>query len=294
MCRVTLLAVTLLCCLTGCLWNFRVFSDPQLDATRNTQPPETAPKSLRIMSYNIAHGSGLAPHPSFLRKDEFAPNLAILGELIRRERVHIASLQEVDFECSTGFFDHLPVLREESRMAHSVGAPHANIRFAGATLVYGTALLSNTPLQFPESGGFDTERNDFQGYSVASIEFPGTDTLVDVWSVHLSPGSGAGARQRRAQMDLVVEIAQARGRPIIMTGDMNCAWVTERPCVQYLAERLGLRGPSQHLATYPSTSPEEYYDWILVSDPMQIDRYEVLSDRTSDHLPVIASIRWTR
>jgi len=67
---------------------------------------------LRLLTFNIAHARGPSPIPQVLRrKKTLRANLLRIAELIRRLKVDIVALQEIDEDSRwAGSFDHLAYL----------------------------------------------------------------------------------------------------------------------------------------------------------------------------------------
>jgi endonuclease/exonuclease/phosphatase family metal-dependent hydrolase len=130
-----------------------------------------------------------------------------------------------------------------------------------------------------------------KGLVLTEIEMPdGTDrqstTAVDVLSVHFDYLSN---RAKRRQVDELVSILAERGNPTIVLGDFNSGWNGPNSHMRDLVAATGLiayQPESEKLATHEGTR----IDWILISREFRFQRYQVLPQIVSDHLPVIADI----
>ena len=157
-------------------------------------------------------------------------------------------------------------------------------------LKWGTALLARYALQQASSQPFQQNWRDTKGYVVATIQPPGWGVSIDVASVHLDfliPSV------RRRQIRQMVESLRERSNPLVVLGDLNCNWFQEPRSLALLMDELGLRAfePTAHRPTYPSSRPWVRLDWILISDQLVYrPLHGSLSDRVSDHLPVVADI----
>ena len=67
---------------------------------------------LRLVTFNIAHGRGLAPIQGLTSSRKLRLNLRRIADLLGRLEADVVALQEID-ECSiwSGSFDHLDYLR---------------------------------------------------------------------------------------------------------------------------------------------------------------------------------------
>ena len=113
---------------------------------------------------------------------------------------------------------------------------------------------------------------------------------MDVLSIHLD-----FARQsvRNQQVDEIIEMVSDRGNPIIVIGDFNAEWDSSRSPVRRLAEQIGLTAfepEDETMYTYPGFRTR--LDWILISCELEFVEHKILSDRVSDHRPLLAGIRF--
>jgi endonuclease/exonuclease/phosphatase family metal-dependent hydrolase len=197
------------------------------------------------------------------------------------------ALQEADGPSFwSGGFDHVQYLAAATQDSRHVRAGHAG----GLNLSYGTALISDLPLDRPASrtfapGLFATPK----GFLVATLRWPGgSGREIDVVSVHLD-----FMRQsvRMAQAQEMIEALAGRNRPLIVMGDFNCEWSDQEATLRTLATELGVRAhrprtPGQE--TFPALGRR--LDWILISPELEFVSYRVLEDAVSDHFAVVAEI----
>jgi endonuclease/exonuclease/phosphatase family metal-dependent hydrolase len=148
---------------------------------------------------------------------------------------------------------------------------------------YGTALLADTPLEEPRSVAFADNWRDTKGYVVASAGD------IDVVSVHLDFLRPA---VRRRQIRTLVEGVRTRTRPLVVLGDLNCRGQGRRATLPALIERLGLHPWLDGEPTFPSLNPRQRIDWILLSPELEFVEHRTLPDPVSDHLAVVADIRF--
>jgi len=245
------------------------------------------------MSLNVAHGRKLAPQQFFVRSHRFRENLTQVAHVLRREAPHVIALQEADGPSFwSGRFHHVEHLAEETGYQHHFWGEHHARRLGKRRVSIGTALLSRVPLANPSSFAFERPGlRARKGFVVATVPFPGAPGRgVDIVSVHLD--FLRKVVRRRQIREMAAELA-GRTNPLVVLGDMNSWWERRNDAIHLLMDTLGVR-PCQpeadHLATFPSLRPRLRLDWILVSQGLDFGRYQVVADRVSDHLGVVAEI----
>jgi endonuclease/exonuclease/phosphatase family metal-dependent hydrolase len=249
--------------------------------------------ALRVMSLNVAHGRRLAPTQVFVRAHRFRENLTRVAAVLRREAPHVIALQEADGPSFwSGEFHHVEHLAELTGYAHHFWGEHHARTIGRRRVSIGTALLSKLPLANPESFTFKRwPLRGRKGFVVATLPFPATPTrAVDVVSVHLD---FLLKKLRRTQIREMARELADRQNPLIILGDMNCWWERRNDAVRLLTDILGVRTcqpEADHLATFPSLRPRLRPDWIFVAAGLEFGRYQVVADRVSDHLGVVAEI----
>jgi len=249
--------------------------------------------SLRVMSLNLAHGRKHSLNQMLVSTATTRDNLDDIAAVIQRENVDIVAFQEADGPSRwSGKFNHIAYLAEKSGLSNMVLSPHAT----SWLFAYGTALISKRSFSDEISHSFaPTPPTTRKGFTLVQVEWPvvaGTTKAVpvDIVSVHLDFSRKAVREQQIAEIAMVLE---QRNNPVVIMGDFNSDWLAGAKVVQTLAEeaRLHAYQPlSEHLASYPSSNRR--LDWILLSDDLEFVSYQSLPDALSDHLAVIADIRF--
>lgn len=259
-----------------------------LDETLLEAPAPPAEGSLRLVTWNVAHGRADAFHQALLPRDEVERNLGLIAEVLRHERADLVALQEADGPSAwSGNFDHVSYLSEQTRLDFSFRGDHNPFDHLG-DLSSGTALVSRLPLAESVSQPFAANWRDTKGFVVSAVEVPGTNRTIDVVSLHLdflNPG------ERREQVLALAEALEGRDRPLVVLGDMNCAGAAE--AFRLFEELLDVRPYRPELLepTFPAAAPARRIDWVLISDDLEFTGYRTLDARLSDHLGVVADIR---
>jgi endonuclease/exonuclease/phosphatase family metal-dependent hydrolase len=248
--------------------------------------PEPGPpaSALRLVSLNMAHGRGTAFHQSFEADDSFAPRLDALGAFLARVDPHIVALQEADGPSAwSGGLDHVQYIAGSASACAWTRGTHVHSQIFGGRLDYGTALLSQMPLDRGYATAFDVTPLDTKGFTEAAV--PTAFGMVTVVSVHLDP---AIETFREQQIDSLLDRYASHDGSLILMGDLNCELGAADLCVGRLAATLDMQtcgGPS-----YPDDAPTRSLDWILVSAHLRIETCEVLGGGVSDHRGIFAEV----
>ncbi len=260
-------------------------------AAPSAQVPSKAADHLRFFSLNVAHARRNVPAKPYLARSTAQRNLADIAATLRELTPDVVALQEVDGPSSlSGNFDHVAALARQAGLVDHYRGDHNSIGIGRFNLSHGTALMARQPLLEPASHRFGMSWRDTKGFVVASIAVPEWGGLaVDVVSVHLD---FLRPRVRRKQILRMVDELDARERPLVVLGDLNCCWHHEPKSMDLLIRTLGLRThePQSLVPTYPAHRPRRRIDWILASPELKFSAYHTVRATLSDHLVLVADL----
>lgn len=277
-------------------------------------PPATPPDSLRVLTYNIAHGRG--PALGAANKDGGSPvekreRLIRIGQEIQSLGADLVFLQEVDFHCWwSGNMDQSAIIAEAAGFDYIVRQRNYDTGLHWfRRLDFGNALLSRLPVA-------EVARLRMPPYSDMEMIFAGNhDTLlakinlsetrqIQVIGLHLDYRS---EDVRVNAVETVLRFQRQHAQPIIVLGDLNSTppgmpdsqtSVIGQNAVELLEsfgefQRRPIRGQAtHHHFTFPSEAPRRTIDWIMPDRNWRIEEYRVVHGmRESDHLPVLSTIR---
>ncbi len=238
---------------------------------------------LRLLSFNIQVGIStqryhhyltrswqhLLPHPGR------AGNLQRIGELLGN--YDLVALQEVDGgSMRSGYVNQVEHLAQLGAFPYWYQQLNRNL---GHFAQHSNGLLSRLEPKTLE----DHPLPGPAGRGAILLRFgEGKDALVVVM-MHLA----LGARTRARQLAYIRELLGDYRHHVLM-GDMNthASDLLEKSPLR----DLGLLAP-QVEATFPSWRPQRCLDHILLSPSLALERFEVLAQPISDHLPVAVEIR---
>jgi vancomycin resistance protein VanJ len=228
---------------------------------------EGRPASLTVMTYNISNG--LATPDSLI-------------EAIGGSGAEVVGLQELPAE-------QIPILQRGLQEAY----PHQALYGTG---ISGIGLLSRYPLM-------EEELFELQGihpYLRAELEIEGKRLTIIVAHPPVTFGPGAPEAPSRADMWVLAEMA-IEARPTIVIGDFNFTDQNEGYQVligaglvdahRSAGRGLGLTYPLKNLSG-AGRIPLIRIDHVLVTEDVCPERAWVGADGSSDHLPVLATLRW--
>lgn len=252
--------------------------------------PAPAADTLRVLTWNVAHGRADGFHQALLPREEVERNLDRIARVLRHERPDVVALQEADGPSAwSGNFDHVSTLARDGGLGHFFRGDHNPFGVGAYELSSGTALVSRLPIVGPESRAFSANWRDTKGFVTATVRMPESGLEVDVVSIHLDFLNPA---ERREQIRALATALGERSRPMIVLGDLNCE-SDAGEVFRLFEEHLGVRPfrPELEEPTFPSTLPTRRLDWILASEELEFVGYRTLDVRLSDHLGVVAEVR---
>lgn len=250
--------------------------------------------TLRLLTFNIAHGRGLSLYQGFHSEKGIRKNLGKIGSLLRESQADIVALQEVDENSHWNKGLNLAELIGEAG-----GYPYSEVgvnnrRAGNKPLAYGNAILSRHPVHFWENNPFGEATLGEKGFLYAEVDVAGHH--VPVINLHLDFRS----RKRRIwQVERVVEYLRARpcprdsGRMVapIICGDFNSRSSPDGDAVNHLFQTILSHGDytihPQGAKTFPAHWPRKAIDFIFVPKPYRVVSETVLKSYLSDHLPVL-------
>jgi len=219
-----------------------------------------APVALRVLSYNVRHGQGVA---SFLSN-------ARLARVISAISPAVAGLNEV--WCVEGLYDQPQRLGSLTHMAPFYHAAHdswlgqtGNLMLAAGT-VHGVEMI--------DLGG----RRERRGCLVADVDTGGVRYSFAV--THLSLHRST----RQTQLELLAVTLPVH-QPLILVGDFNCACAD----LGVLGEVLTFTPDSP--PTFPSLHPIRALDHIGYSSHWVLDKLVAVPSLASDHRPLVGELR---
>jgi endonuclease/exonuclease/phosphatase family metal-dependent hydrolase len=237
-------------------------------------PPGVRTDTIRVLTFNIAHGLG---------GDERV-NLDRTARAIAAALPDIVALQEVDSTTErTERADQPAWLARFTRMEAHFGRA---MPYEGGA--YGVAVLSDLPVaSFRTHPLPAAEGHEPRAVAEARIVLPNTGDTIVFLSTHLDHTSGNDVRQRQAER--IAELFPPSDSALaILAGDLN-----DVPASRTLdALLLDWRDATglDHPPTYPARSPERKIDYVLYrpASRVRVLSSEVLLERTaSDHRPVL-------
>ncbi|MCW2294826.1 endonuclease/exonuclease/phosphatase family metal-dependent hydrolase [Pseudomonas sp. BIGb0408] len=257
--------------------------DPQVnpDCTPDGDWPQNG--RLRLLSFNIQVGISTERYHHYLTRGwqhllphrGRAGNLQRIGDLLGD--YDIVALQEADGgSVRSGFVNQIEHLARLGAFPYWYQQLNRNLgRFGqhsnGLLSRLRPSILEDHPLPGPAGRG------------AILLRIGEGDDAIAVVMMHLA----LGPRTRTRQLAYIRELISGYRHQILM-GDMNthAADLLEHSPLR----DLGLIAP-QIEATFPSWRPQRCLDHILLSPGLELERFQVLAQPISDHLPVAVEIR---
>jgi endonuclease/exonuclease/phosphatase family metal-dependent hydrolase len=245
----------------------------------STNSMHTKPATLRVMTYNIHHGEGLDGKVDLLR----------IAELIHREGADIVALQEVDKGVPRTARRDLPAeLAELTGMACVFSN---NLSFQGGE--YGNAVLTRFPVLRVTNTPYPMLRDGEQrGLLQLVLDVRGRELVF--MNTHIDYRSDDAERWLNVG-EIETQTKHYAGRPIILCGDFNTT--PESRVCRRLSERFDdtwARIGEGDGFTIPASQPAKRIDYIWITNDKSLVplRVWVPQSDASDHLPVVAEVRF--
>jgi endonuclease/exonuclease/phosphatase family metal-dependent hydrolase len=248
---------------------------------------------LRLLTFNIAHGRGLAPIQGFTSAQKIRVNLRKIAALIGELKPDFVALQEVDERSLwAGNFDHLEYLRLHTGFKHSVFGVH-NRRLGLVNLSYGNALLSRFPIVASETVVFGVRRVGEKGFLFAEIAVGAR--IVPLVNVHLHFSSREHRIRQIGRLLAWLREKQRHSRarwdvPAIVCGDLNNPGTSADATAALLSHLSDYGEYVLHPATgntFPSPLPGRLLDFIFLPAACSVNHCEIVKCYLSDHRPVV-------
>lgn len=243
-------------------------------------------QTLRIAVCNLQSGIGTTkgywqylftawkyrlPHDS-------APQLRQAVEFLRRERVDVAALCEVDGGCRrTRWRDQLDVLCDNTELCERAFFP---TRVVGRRVNQGNAACARAPLRYVRNHALPGA-GEPRFLSEAEVELAGVRVRLLVTHLALE------LPIRTPQIRHIAEIVDQRDVPTILAGDFNISEQAELD----LLHRSKVLDEAVTGATFPAWRPRRYLDHLFLSAHFEVRSARVFDDFLfSDHLPLVAEV----
>ena len=242
-------------------------------------PKPDAPRTFRVMTYNIHHGAGL----------DGKVDLQRIADLIKREQADIVALQEVDKGVERTARRDCPA--ELAALTGMSCVFSNNFHYQGGE--YGNAVLTRFPIKRWTNLHYKMLRpGEQRGLLQLVLDVHGRDLVF--LNTHID--YRADDTERLMNADELLKVIQAyRGQPMILCGDFNDTpgSRTHEKIAQAFTDTWTVAGSGKGL-TIPAEKPRKRIDYIWLAKDSVVEpiRAWVPQSEASDHLPVVAEFRF--
>jgi endonuclease/exonuclease/phosphatase family metal-dependent hydrolase len=254
------------------------------------------PRTLRLMTFNIAHGRGLSLYQGFHSERGIQKNLRKIADVLKENNVDMIAMQEVDEDSHWNRnINLLQYICDHTDLDYT--AMGINTRRPGPKpLKYGNAILSRYPLVSWESMPFGSATLGEKGFLY--VEAKVKEEIVCLVNLHLDYRS----KQRRVeQIEKLIDWLRDRKHPgfdnkklaPIVCGDFNSQSKTAGDAVRHLFDYLHQEEHGHYTVyprdarTFPTYWPSTGIDFVILPEPYRKVRCEVIRSFVSDHRPVL-------
>ncbi|MFO0915123.1 MAG: endonuclease/exonuclease/phosphatase family protein [Pirellulales bacterium] len=275
-----------------------------------TQAVPPSRRTLRVLTYNIAHGRGLSPSNwQGGNAQQRLARLDAIAALLVQQDADIVILNEADFESPWSHsVDQAAYLAERAGYPYCAEQRNVDFRVAFWPCRFGNAVLSRFPIEaarvvaLPGNNTWQTVLGGKKQALACDVKL--ADRTVQVIAVHLYH---ADENVRTASTGALIAAARSSPFTTLVAGDLNSTppdfpWSqfdqNGRNAVKLLDEsQLFQRRPMDPPTataemTFHATEPRSVIDWILIPTNWKFVRYEVFPSELSDHRPVMAEVEY--
>ncbi len=252
------------------------------------------PTTLRLLTFNIAHGRGLSFYQGFHGEKKLRKNLEKIAQVVKTSRADIVALQEVDQDSHWNkHLDLLEIIQGHSGHMHQLYGINTT-RTGKKQLSYGNGVLSRYPVHEWANNPFGQATLGEKGFLYAEIDV-GNHHLPLI-NLHLDFRS---RKRRIEQVEKIIAFITDRPHPggngqrlaPIICGDFNSGSERVDDAVTHLFHFVKGHGDyhlyPQGARTFPSHMPSKTIDFVLLPAPYKKTHTEVLRTYASDHRPVL-------
>lgn len=263
---------------------------------------------LRIGTYNIAHGRGLAESNWDGTLAEREARLKQIASLLLELQLDVVVLNEVDFNSTwSGGLNEARLIATQAgfpyvaeQVSYDTGLPFFSVRF-------GNVILSRYPIvnaeliDFPTYLQWEALVGGKKRGLLCELQLNETET-VRVLAVHLEHRDET---TRVGSAEMIIALARQEGSPLIAAGDFNSTPLGY-PYAQIgdgqhnAMTRLFDSGlflvdlsptPNKEDLTFRADDPYSLIDWVLVPYGAHVRNRSVPNVLFSDHKPVVVELQ---
>lgn len=277
-------------------------------SVEETRVSAEAASQIRLLSFNIAHGRGATEGNWEGTVAEKRKRIMDIADVIGNSQADVVILNEVDF-CSTwsGHQNQAEAIALRAGFPHWVEQRNLDFRLIYGSWKFGNAVLSRFPIVAAEALRFPALRSSEKFFAgckqgvICTIQLSESQQ-VRVLAVHLEHRS---EDVRVACAKLITEVAASSELPLFAVGDFNST-PSSFPHSQRTAQHENAMDvllqsnqfdstwraqPTQKEMTYPSHSPTQAIDWILIPRGCRFISHRTIPSHLSDHLPLVADVQ---
>lgn len=238
---------------------------------------------MRFLLYNIryATGSGVSFHLPFPFFGYLRPNPDVLkkiAEFVGEYSPDIVGLVEVDAgSMRSGSVNQPEFIADYLGHYHVYEckySPDSFFSLAPVTAQQGNAVLTGREILAQKFHYFQ------EGVKRLVIEIELEDCCI--FLVHLS----LSFRHRHRQLSFMRNLVTRVEKPVIVAGDFNC--LSGESELELFCGATGLINANKDgQFSFPSHRPRKQLDFFLHSNHIEVNKFDIIKTRLSDHLPIV-------
>jgi endonuclease/exonuclease/phosphatase family metal-dependent hydrolase len=263
--------------------------------------------TIRFAAFNIAHGRGTNASNWSARAGRRS-RIKEIANLLAREKVDIAVLNEVDFDAVwTLHGNQAEAIAREAGFQHVVEQRNLDVAIPFVRLRFGNAVLSRFPIrsarsiQYPSASSYERRFAGSKQGAIVDVQLD-DQTVIRVIPVHLEHRDPA---TRAGSIEVIAAAAKESPVPFFCLGDFNCGIMNvresrssgvdnetfDRLLPESQLKRFRTPPLDSKQLTFSSFSPTLAIDWVWIPVDWEFVSLRVMDVQLSDHRPLFAEVR---
>ena len=256
---------------------------------------------MKLISLNIWGGRVYEPFLEFVRKQKKDVDIFCFQEVFKSEKNIFSDSIKTDI-----FSDIKEILKDYNAYYAPVVEKTNLVKRVDYKIYWGQAIFVKKPIEVVSEGNIFIWSEYNRGYTLLDevenekdyIDFPRLlhyvvlkenkkDVLIANLHGYWIPGSKLDTPERLAQAEKIIKFLDTKKMPQVLCGDFNLNPDTKSMTMLdnnmvNLIKKYSIKNTRSKL----HTRNDKFADYILITPDINVNKFEVMQDNVSDHLPL--------